>query len=209
MDGCFGSGATKCHYRGVAEIAFAQEACIFAETFTKGLHKGIVHLHKGLAQKACSRSLHHRKPLHKGLAHLHKRLQPGEATERHLRWVKTLSWQYFKARMGFTAQLASAPMRLRGWAGHYCNGVINYHKAVPAKVWLCERPGVVLNGLFTANEHPGILFDILRDYAGLESINDVFIKLVINSHSVSLIFSVGGSAISPSLQQGLHSRFTP
>ena len=79
MDGCFGSGATKCHYRGVAEIAFAQGACIFAETFTKGLYKGIVHLHKGLAKKACTRGLH------QGLAHLHKRLQPGEATERHLR----------------------------------------------------------------------------------------------------------------------------
>ena len=175
---------------------------------TKRLHKGIVHLHKGLAQKACSRSLHHRKPLHKGLAHLHKRLQPGEATERHLRWVKTLNGQYFKARMGFTAQLASAPMRLRGWAGHYCNGVI-ITKLFQKKFWLCERPRVVLNGLFTTNKHLRIFFDILRDYAGLESINDVFIKLVINSHSVSLIFSVGGSAISPSLQQGLHSRFTP
>ena len=49
MDGYFGPGATKCHYRGVAEIAFAQGACLFAETFTKGLHKGIVHLCKGLA----------------------------------------------------------------------------------------------------------------------------------------------------------------
>ena len=74
VDGYFAPGATKCHYRGVAEIAFAQGACLFAETFTKGLHKGIVHLHKGLAQR-----------LAQGLAHLHKRLQPGEATERHLR----------------------------------------------------------------------------------------------------------------------------
>ena len=126
VDGYFGPGATKCHYRGVAEIAFAQGACIFAETFTKGLHKGIVHLHR-LPQGACTGSnkgWHLCTDFHKGLAHLHKRLQPGEATERHLRWVKTLSWQYFKARMGFTAQLASAPMRLRGWAGHYCNGVI-------------------------------------------------------------------------------------
>ena len=93
VDGYFGPGATKCHYRGVAEMAFAQGACLFAETFTKGLHKGLAHcvqctgsnkgwhfctdLHEGLSK------LH--KGLHKGLAQLHKRLQPGEATERHLR----------------------------------------------------------------------------------------------------------------------------
>ena len=69
VDGYFGPGATKCHYRGVAEKAFKQGACIFAETFTKGLHKGIVHLHKGGCTKC----------LHKGLAHLH-RLPQGACT---------------------------------------------------------------------------------------------------------------------------------
>ena len=39
VDGYFGRGATKCNYRGVAEMAFAQGACLFAETLTKGLHK--------------------------------------------------------------------------------------------------------------------------------------------------------------------------
>ena len=72
MDGYFGPGATKCHYRGVAEIAFAQGACLFAETFTKGLHKGIVHLHKGGCTKC----------LHKGLARLH-RLPQGACTGLH------------------------------------------------------------------------------------------------------------------------------
>ena len=72
VDGYFGPGATKCHYRGVAEIAFAQGACLFAETFTKGLHKGIVHLHKGGCTKC----------LHKGLARLH-RLPQGACTGLH------------------------------------------------------------------------------------------------------------------------------
>ena len=83
VDGYFGPGATKCHYRGVAEIALhkrlahsqrlAQGACKFAQASTRGFHKG---LEQGLA------------PLHRlaqRLAHLHKRLQPREATERHLR----------------------------------------------------------------------------------------------------------------------------
>ena len=154
------------------------QGCCRNSTCTRGLyirrdlHRGLANLHR-LPQGASTRGsnkgwhlytgLH--KGLHKGLAHLHKRLQPGEATERHLRWVKTLSGQYFKARMGFTAQLASAPMRLRGWAEHYCKGVINYHKAVPEKVWLCERPGVVLNGLFTANRHPRIFFETMQSWS--------------------------------------------
>ena len=37
VDGYFGPGATKCHYRGVAEIALAQGACTFVETCTGGL----------------------------------------------------------------------------------------------------------------------------------------------------------------------------
>ena len=163
------------------------QGCCRNSICTRGLHirrdlQICTGFHKGLAQartradtiaKTCTRGLHNRTPLykglhkglHQGLAHLHKRLQPGEATERHLRWVKTLSGQYFKARMGFTAQLASAPMRLRGYAGHYCKGVINYHKAVPEKVWLCERPGVVLNGLFTANRHPRIFFETMQSWS--------------------------------------------
>ena len=153
------------------------QGCCRNSTCTRGLyirrdlHRGLANLHR-LPQGACTGSnkgWHLYTGLHKGphkrLAHLHKRLQPGEATERHLRWVKTLSGQYFKARMGFTAQLASAPMRLRGWAGHYCRVVINHHKAVPEKVWLCERPGVVLNGLFTANRHPRIFFETMQSWS--------------------------------------------
>ena len=88
-DGYFGTGATKCHYRGVAEIAFAQGACIFAETFTKGLHKGLAHLHR-LPQEACTGSnkgWHNRKDSNKGVAQSHtlaqglaQRLVPGACT---------------------------------------------------------------------------------------------------------------------------------
>ena len=57
------------HYRGVAEIAFAQGVCLFAETFTKGLHKGLAHLHR-LPQGACTLCAMHR--LEQGLALLHR-----------------------------------------------------------------------------------------------------------------------------------------
>ena len=49
VDGYFGPGATKCHYRGVAEIALAQGACTFVETCTGGLQI-CTGFHKGLAQ---------------------------------------------------------------------------------------------------------------------------------------------------------------
>ena len=49
VDGYFGPGATKCHYTGVAEIAFAQGACTFVETCTGSLQI-CTGFHKGLAQ---------------------------------------------------------------------------------------------------------------------------------------------------------------
>ena len=89
VDGYFGRGATKCNYRGVAEMAFAQGACLFAETLTKGLHKvvwfpnplaagsqmgtpsntrGLYICARGVAQNACTRGLHACTDFHKGLA---------------------------------------------------------------------------------------------------------------------------------------------
>ena len=63
---------------------------------------------------------------------MHKEVQ-WRPTERHLGWVKTQSRQYFRPKMGFMAQLASAPMR-----SDYFTVVSNEAKSDQRKKKSCE-----------------------------------------------------------------------